>query len=213
MKLAIFDLDGTIVRGTSCEQLLFRKLYKDGIIGKDQLWAYAGFLARWWTKLGPTVIKRNKSYLTGLPVDRVEAAAKELAARELPGYFNLGVVERVRKHGEGGDASVLLTGTPQFLAGPVAKALGIQEVIGSNLQSQDGIFTGVMPLVHPFGKEKLRLAEDLCRKLGCRLSEAAAYADSRDDLMLLESVGRPVAVCPDRGLEKIARQRGWEVIL
>jgi len=212
VKLAIFDLDGTIVRGTSSERLLFEKLYRERIIGRDQLWAYAGFLAHWWTKLGPTVIKKNKSYLTGLPVGRVEAAAVDLATKILPEYFNARVVGRIREHGEAGDISVLLTGAPQFLAEPLGRALGMGHVIGSRLEAGEGVFTGGMPLVHPFGREKVRLAEELCGKLGCRLNEAAAYADSKDDLPLLESVGRPVAVSPDRRLRVEAERMGWEVL-
>lgn len=212
MKLAIFDLDGTILRGTSCERLLFEKLYRERIIGRDQLWAYAGFLARWWTELGPTVIKRNKSYLAGLETGRVEAAARDLVENVMPGYFDPRVAARIGEHRETGDAAVLLTGAPQFLAEPLGLALGMKYVIGSRLEASGGVFTGGRPLSHPFGREKARLAEELCGKLGCRLGEAAAYADSNDDLPLLESVGRPVVVCPDRRLRKEAEARGWEVI-
>ena len=212
MRLAIFDIDGTIVRGISCEQLLFQKLYKDRIIGKAQLWAYAGFLAHWWTKLGPTVIKRNKSYLCDLPVEQVENAARELVAKELPGHFNQKVLDRIREHAGKGDTLVLLTGTPQFLAEPIGRKLVIQHVIGSQLRSVDGVFTGDPPLVHPFGKDKVRLAEELGLNLGCRLSEASAYADSGDDLPLLEAAGTPVAVAPGRRLRESAKQRGWEII-
>lgn len=212
MKLAIFDLDGTIIRGTSCERLLFEKLYRERIIGRDQLWAYAGFLARWWTTLGPTVIKRNKSYLSGLEVKRVEAAARDLAKQILPGYFNPRVVERIKKHGKDRDNLVLLTGAPNFLAEPVGQALGMEHVVGSQLDSREGVFTGGIPLLHPFGPEKVRLAQDLCTRLGCVLGEAFAYADTYDDLPLLASVGFPVAVCPDRRLRRAALERKWETI-
>lgn len=212
MRLAIFDLDGTIIRGTSCEKLLFRKLFREGAIGRDQIWAYAGFLARWWTTLGPTAIKTNKSYLAGLRVEEVESAARDLAARTLPVYFNRQMLERVRRHLEAGDATALLTGAPQFLAGPVGLALGMGRVVGSRLAVSNGLFTGGMPLLHPFGREKARLALEICQELGCRLNEAVAYADSCHDLPLLEAVGQAVAVEPDRRLSILAKSRKWEII-
>jgi hypothetical protein len=52
---------------------------------------------------------------------------------------------------------------------------------------------------------------ELARRTGIDLSESTAYSDSATDLPMLEAVGRPVAVNPDRGLAKAARERGWEV--
>ena len=73
-------------------------------------------------------------------------------------------------------------------------------------------FIAALPRVHPYGAAKRRIADQLCRDHGGSLAESAAYANAFSDLPLLNAVGRPVAVFPDRRLRRIAAARGWGII-
>ncbi|GIX06189.1 MAG: hypothetical protein KatS3mg115_0592 [Candidatus Poribacteria bacterium] len=66
--------------------------------------------------------------------------------------------------------------------------------------------------MHPLGAGKVQVAERLAEALGIDLSVSVAYADRFSDVPLLERVGEPVAVNPDRALRRYASQRGWRVL-
>ena len=68
------------------------------------------------------------------------------------------------------------------------------------------------PAVHPFAAAKLELAEQFAAEVGASLTEASAYGDSKHDLLLLQAVGHPVAVLPDRPLLATARGNRWDII-
>ncbi len=64
---------------------------------------------------------------------------------------------------------------------------------------------------YAYGEEKACAIRELAERTGLDLSASSAYSDSATDLPMLEAVGRPVAVNPDRALAKVARERGWEM--
>ena len=102
---------------------------------------------------------------------------------------------------------ILLSNSPQFLVGRIAHRLRIEEWRGSEyLVDKEKNFCDISSLMD--GPEKLRLI----KALQVRPEEASAYSDSDDDLPLLEWVGNPFAVKPNRRLRKAATLRGWPII-
>ena len=99
------------------------------------------------------------------------------------------------------------------MAHPASKALGFHSIEGTQMEIVDGLLTGrpIAPLVE--GSEKARRAQRMAHELGIDPADCVAYTDSIADLELLEWVGTPVAVGPDRELAAIAAARGWEVLL
>jgi phosphoserine phosphatase len=206
------DIDGTLIKGTSCERLFLPYLSQNDLFGPRQLAAFALFTAKWFWRDRENILKVNKAYLSGLPVDRVERAAKDFTKDVLLTSIDRAVAELVRAHLAAGDRVVLLTGAPDFIARELAGIVGAADVIASVCAARDGRFTSDRPLVHPFGPDKLFLAESYCQKLHSDIQYAVAYADHSSDRFLLERAGRAVAVRPDRILREIARQRNWEII-
>lgn len=212
MTLAIFDIDGTLVRG-STERRFWRFLLKRKRLGLGRLAAYVGFLLRFLPRYGVHVVKKDKAYLAGLTTSEVQLLATEFCALEVVPRLYGPAVQRLQLHQRRGDTVALLSGTLEPIAHALAVHLGIEHVVATVCAQRGGRFTADPPLVHPFGPEKLVVADRMAAELGTGLRSATAYADSAHDLALLEAVGTPVAVSPDRRLLRTARAHGWEMLV
>lgn len=114
----------------------------------------------------------------------------------------------VEHHRRAGHVVVLATGSTQYAAHPVARALGIEHVLSSELEVEAGVFTG-RPAAFCFGHHKVALAERWAVRHGVDLAASYFYSDSYNDLPMLERVGTAIAVNPDARLRRHARRRGW----
>ena len=211
MTLAIFDIDGTLVRGGT-ERRFWGYLLARGRQGPRQILAGAWFLVRYLPRYGVHVAKKNKAYLVGLKTADVAALAADFVAREALPRLAEPVVERLQQHQRAGDTVALLSGTLEPIARALAQHLGVQHVRATVCAERDGRYLAQPPVVHPFGALKVGLAKELATQLGTELNLATAYADSAHDLELLEAVGSPVAVEPDRTLLRAAHTKAWDVI-
>lgn len=212
MPIVFIDIDGTIVKDTSCEKLFIPYLMGKRKLGLKHLFHFAWFALRHFHQYGFNVYKRDKAYLTGLPLLETVQLAQEFVDKILPGHFNRDLLTEMERRRAAGDELVLLSGTPEFLAAPLGKKLGIGNIIACQVPSLNGFYTSSDPEQHPYGPSKLSLALEYCRKRGGTIQQTAAYADKYSDLPLLEKVGTAVAVNPDNRLFKTARMKGWRVI-
>jgi len=211
MTLAIFDIDGTLTRG-STEPRFWRYLFARRRQGPRQILAYVWFLMRFLPRYGARVAKKDKAYLTGLTKAEVAALAADFVSSEVLPRLYMPALQRLQQHVRRGDTVALLSGTLEPIARALADELGVQHVVATECAEDADRYLTSPPLVHPFAAEKLGLAEALAARLGTELRLAFAYADSIHDLTLLEAVGSPVAVRPDAKLLRAARANAWEII-
>lgn len=211
MQLAIFDIDGTLVRSSS-ERLFWRFLLRRRRQGVRQIAAYLLFMVRYLPIGGVHTAKKNKAYLSGLAARDIEQLAREFVAGELLDELYEPAVDRLRRHLACGDLVVLMSGTLHPIARALADCLGVTHVCATLANERDGRFTTQPPDTHPFDTGKLALAREFARMHGLDLSQASAYGDSRHDLPLLNAVGKPIAVCPDGALLAAAERLGWEIL-
>jgi HAD superfamily hydrolase (TIGR01490 family) len=209
---AVFDLDGTLIRGTSAERLFVPYLARARLLGIRQ---WLPFLATacslpfaGWT----VAMRRNKRYLTNLDCTRVQKLVPDFVTDVLEPRFCSPVVERLKELRTEGYAICLLTGAPDFIAEAVGRHLGAVESTGTRLLVRDGRYTGGLAGPHYFAGEKTRALREIARRHQLDLSLSYAFADHVHDIPVLEAVGHPVAVDPKPGLERHARQQGWEVM-
>lgn len=212
MALVLVDVDGTLIEGLHSERLFFRYLLVQRVLGLRQLIAFGAFPPRYMIHFGRHVFKKNKAYLHGLSVTAIEKAAAEFVDTLLLQRVSASLRQRLEYHAQIGDILALLTGTPEFIARPLAAHLAIPHVIATVCEQRDGCFTARPPYQHPFGAAKVAAAEELCHRLAVPLSACIAYADSIHDLPLMERVRRAVAVAPDSALRAQASRQGWEII-
>ena len=211
MTLAIFDIDGTLVHG-STERRFWRYLLAHGRQGPRQILAYALFLLRFFPIYGVDIAKKNKAYLRNLETADLQALAAAFVTTEVLPHLFAPAVQRLQQHLRRGDTVVLLSGTLEPIARALADSLGVQKVCATVCSEREGRYLASPPEIHPFGRAKLHLAAQLAAELGCELRHATAYGDSRHDLHLLQAVGEPVAVLPDASLLVAALANDWEVI-
>ena len=211
-RMVLVDIDGTLFGGMNSEVAFIVYLLRRGRLGPRQLLSAAWFYPRWVLRYRRHVAKKNKAYLNGLKIDDVAAWAERFVAEELLPRIRPAMQQRIDAHRCSGDFVSLLSGTPAFIAAPLARALGADDWNATRCTARDGVYTSAPPAAHPFGREKLQRAAELCAKHRLSLTKAAAYADSRHDLPLLCSVHRPVAVSPDSDLKRAALKNTWEII-
>lgn len=120
-------------------------------------------------------------------------------------------LRQVAWHREQGHRIALLTGGLLEMVAPLGQILQADEVLASRCSVSNGLFTGVLELGPLSGAAKAEAAEAWARESGIDLSQSSAYADDMSDLSLLELVGHPIVVNPERRMEKLARSRGWPV--
>lgn len=211
MSLAIFDVDGTLVRCRS-ELLFWRYLAARGRQGPRQILAWLLFLIRYLPTGDIHLLKRNKAYLSGLASADVAQLAEEFVETRLLRRLYAPVVQRLRQHLLSGDVVVLVTGTLDPIARALARRLGVRHVCATLCMEHNGRYLARPPGTHPFRSAKLALAEHLAAQLGVDIRTATAYGNSHHDLSLLEGVREAVAVLPDRGLLQAVVKHDWETI-
>jgi HAD superfamily hydrolase (TIGR01490 family) len=211
---AFFDVDKTLLPGTSTEMLLVKALLRGRLPGRFRLFPFLAEALRLLPK-GPTLMRKaNKAFLAGATPEEVRAWGERLFTEtigpRLEGDPGREWVEAERCRGR---AIVLLTGMPELLLPPFVRHFGADIGIATPLDvDAHGRLTGGHEGVHPYGEAKLELARRLCEQHGWDPRVCSAYGDHATDAFLLEWVGEAVAVDPDDGLRAIALERGWRVL-
>jgi HAD superfamily hydrolase (TIGR01490 family) len=212
MTLAIFDIDGTLVHG-STERRFSRYLAAHGRLGLRQAAAYVWFLVRYLPRFGWKTLKRNKAYLSGQSIEDIDALAARFVDEQVMPRLYPPAVQRLEAHKRRGDAVALVSGTLDPIARALAVALGVEHVRATLCHERDGCYTAHPPLRHPYAEAKVDAAAELAAELGVELTRASAYGDSRHDVPLLAAVGEPVVVRPDAALFEVATAADWEVLV
>ena len=121
----------------------------------------------------------------------------------------------LRQHQQAGDRVLIITATNEFVTRPIAQALGVDEILATELErGPDGWLTGNI-LGEPNMREGKvrRMAQWLAaQQLGWDDVHSTFYSDSSNDIPLLERVNEPVATNPDARLRALAQQRGWRTL-
>ncbi|HWS79635.1 MAG TPA: HAD-IB family hydrolase [Rubrobacter sp.] len=210
---AIFDVDGTIVGSNVVSYFAWLRMRELPAILRP-LWL-AGFLTKvpyYWglDKLSRAHFNRAfyKNYAGWKPSRASYLGRESFAGFTLDRIFP-DALQQLRDHKAAGHRVVLLSGALDFLLEPM-KDLA-DDVLCSTLAQENGAYTGELTGAPVAGEARARMLASFARRRGLDLSRSYAYADSISDLPMLEAVGNPVAVNPDRRLGTAAKARGWKV--
>ncbi len=214
MRLALFDLDNTLLAGDSdhswgeflCQrgrvdaaeyQARNDAFYADYCAGRLDVVAYQNFSQ---AILGRTPMATLAQWQAEFMADVIEPII--LARGEA----------LLEQHRRAGDRLVIITATNRFVTGPIAARLGVDTLLATECGMQDGRYTGQVTGIPCYQEGKVTRLNLWLEEQALSLEDSCFYSDSRNDLPLLERVSHPVAVDPDEVLRATAEQRGWPVI-
>lgn len=212
LKLAVFDLDGTLLIDTSAEAQLLRFLCKQHLIKPYHVFHTAVSFFRLMTDGITLSIRSNKSYLRGMSVEKFEQILPSFYDLYLRPRLSKMVVERMAILKSQNFRIVILSGTLQMILDYLRNLLPMDEGVGSIMEIKDGIYTGRMVGLHPYGRDKIAVLENHFAGQPVDYTASFAFADRTSDIPLLERFGHPVATYPKRRLRRIAFERNWEIL-
>jgi HAD superfamily hydrolase (TIGR01490 family) len=214
MRLAIFDLDHTLLTGDSdhlwgqfmIEQGLVEReyhtrendrFYEDYKAGTLDIAAYTRFA------LEP-LIRLGAERLLPLRERFIKTVIDPIVAPSAPALLE--------RHRIQGDALLIITATNRFITEPIAQLLGVDALLATDPECVDGRYTGEIEGTPCYREGKCRRLEQWLAQQDENYTHTTFYSDSHNDLPLLRQVHQPVAVDPDALLLAEARARGWPVI-
>ncbi|MBI5535316.1 MAG: HAD family hydrolase [Deltaproteobacteria bacterium] len=211
-RAALFDLDRTLVR-VDTARLYVR--YQRQIGEAD----FVDMLrVSWWALLytfnmidAPRVAVKALAQFKGTPEVVIAARCDDWYRKFVEPHVSDAARTTVRRHREAGDLCAIVTGASPYAARPLARALGIEHALATQLEVVDGAFTGMPIFPLCFGEGKVQLTRTLLDEHGIDMQDATFYSDSVTDLPLLSAVGTAVAVNPDPRLRRQATRRGWRI--
>lgn len=218
MKLALFDLDGTLLEGDSdhafgehmvqlgwADEDVFRErndaYYRQYLQGELDIHDYIDFATSAW---------RHRDD------DKLRQAEETFVARFARQAVRPQALDLVRRHQAGGDLVAIVTATNEFVTRPIARLFGVATLIATELhRDAHGRVTGAIRGTPSFREGKIERVHQWLHSMGHRLEDfehSYFYSDSTNDLPLLERVTHPVATNPSPSLARIAQERGWPIL-
>ena len=214
MEAAFFDLDKTVIAKAS--MVAFgRPLYRQGLISRRLLVrALYGQLV--YMHLGANEAKLDRmresvlALTKGWDQARVSSIVREALTDVVEPIIYDEALELIEEHRAAGRKVYIVSASPEEIVAPLGEFLGVDAAIASRARVEDGRYTGEMDL-YAYGPNKAVAMRRVAAEENIDLLRSWAYSDSATDIPMLETVGNPVAVNPDRELLKIARERSWEI--
>jgi hypothetical protein len=211
---AFFDLDGTLVAGFTAAAHASDRLRN----GQSRIGEVLGVVeASVRYKLGrmqfDRLLVRGATYLRGESLTGLSAVADRVFAEQVAHKVYPLMRDIVHAHHERGHTVVLSSSALTIHAEPVARALGITDVVCNTFELDgNGMLTGrvIKPIV--WGQQKAVAVQRLCAERGVELGQSYFYADGDEDAALMTLVGHPRPVKPRPGLAALAATRGWPIL-
>src|SRR5262245_15997400 len=214
MQAAFFDLDKTIISKSS-SLALSRPMYRAGLVTRGQLvrGAYAQLV---YALVGADEkkmdrLKEGMLQLTrGWDRDEVETLVEDVLIDVIDPFVYQEALDLMELHRSEGRAIYIVSSSPEEVVRPLARHFGVAGVIATRARIEDGKYTGELEF-YCYGDGKAEAIRTLAQERGIDLAKSYAYTDSITDLPMLQEVGHPVAVNPDKDLRKEAEEAEWDI--
>lgn len=215
MEAAFFDLDKTVIAKASMAAFS-GPLFRAGMISPwlvaRAMWGQFVFHLYGADEERMRKVRESALRVTvGWEQARINAIVRETLTDVIEPIVYEEALDLIRAHQGAGRRVYLISASPEEIVAPLARYLGVDEAIATRAElDEQGRYTGEVEF-YAYGPHKAEAVRDAARLNGIDLTASYAYSDSITDVPMLEAVGHPVAVNPDRELLRVARERGWEV--
>ncbi len=214
-NLAIFDLDNTILNGDS-DYSWINFLIEKRLVDKDEYERknkyfydqyYQGKLNYdEWAEFALTTIKGKKP-------EEIEDVLSKFLREIIEPMINIYALKLLHDHTHNNDIMLLASATNSVIVEPIAKRLGFKNIVSTEVEIIDEIYTGKVLGIPALSEGKLiKVKEWMLQNNIESFDNTSFYSDSINDLPLLAAVSKPVAVNPDDMLREECRKRSWEII-
>jgi HAD superfamily hydrolase (TIGR01490 family) len=216
LAAAFYDMDGTLVSTNLVHSFLFMASNEPSIpgsllktakgIAKIPLFAAVDQFSR---------LAFNELLFAGYKgafEDRLHEFAEEHFDKVLKPNIFPGSEDLVKNAKKRGLRQVIVSGSLDFMVAPLARHLGIDDMITNRLEFRDGIATGKLMKPIVVGANKARFIQEYAQKWNIDLLESYGFSDSYSDYAMLAVVGRPAVVNPDTKLRRSAEEHNWPIL-
>lgn len=211
---AFFDLDGTLIAGFTAtshagDRIRRRQSSPGEVLGVIE----ATVRYRLGRMQFDRLLARGATYLRGESLAELDETARRIFADQVVHKVYPLMRRIVDAHRDRGHTLLMSSSALTIHAEPVARALGIEDVVCNTFELDDrGILTGRVNRPIVWGARKASAVQEFCRVRGVELSRSYFYADGNEDAPLMELVGHPRPVNPRSGLAALAAAKGWPVL-
>ncbi len=214
MKLALFDLDETLISG-DCSSLWSAYMVAQGWVADEQAFLQQDAALMQQYAVGQMDMREYMRCTLAPLTGRTQGDVAAMVARYIEDVIAPRIYTQAREclatHRAQGDRMVIISASGEHLVQPIARFLGVNETLAIGVEIQNGRFTGATQGTMTYREGKVSRLLDLINQDETLLQQASFYSDSHNDLPLLTKVGQPYAVNPDAILLQHARQAGWPV--
>ena len=212
---AFFDLDRTLMSGSSAFYF-GRAAYREGLLPLPRLAADAvnGVMFKLFGASDEKSEQVRDRILESVAGTQAETLIKLAPAvtEELLRKIRPEAQALLDMHEEAGRDVYIISASPIEIVGELAKALNIAGAMGTESEIVNGLYTGRLAAPFCYGEGKAEHIRKLAAERGYDLAHCYSYSDSASDLPMMQIVGHPVAVNPDRAMESVAHRRGWPIV-
>lgn len=215
MKLTIFDLDNTILNGDS-DYSWINFLIDEGLVNKEEYEQknkyfydkyYEGNLDfEEWAEFALSTVKGKRP-------NEIKPLLAKFLKNIIEPMINVYALRLLHNHTHDNDTMLLASATNIVIVEPIGKRLGFKNIIASEVEMHDGLYTGKLLGIPALGEGKLVKVQEWASQNNINNFENTTfYSDSYNDLPLLSAVSNPVAVNPDKKLREECLRNSWKII-
>lgn len=211
-RIAVFDIDRTLILGTSCEVQLARYLRSRRLLRfRNVLRGVGGMIMRFPKGLSEAVY-RNRTYLYGFSEQKLRSLIPDFFDEALRPLLNRTVEEKMEGLREKGYEIILITGTLNMLLDAFIAYYHADGGVGATMEASNGVLKGWIIGNHPYQEGKVEALFKYLDGKKVDLEASFCFADSWSDISLLSLFGHPVVVNPGRRLRKKAERENWSIL-
>jgi len=210
---AFFDLDKTIIRVNSGEILIWQA-YHQGLMSIADILKglWYSILYKFSFKETNRIIEEMAMWMSGLTEETVSRLIKDVFESKLISAIRPEILTEIEKHKKNNGEVIILSATLPAMGNLFTKQLQIHKCICSELEITDGKYSGRSVGPFCFADEKRVRLEKYCKDKGYVLDETYCYADAYSDVSVLNVVGHPKCINPEKKLRAIAIQQNWPIL-